>query len=329
MSLTEVLPVEPVIPTTRQPSSRRQPRASAAARASGSAAANTQPLGSSRRRARRARRRSTTTPQAPARERRGGVLAAVGALAAEAEEEVARRRPRASRSRPARAARPRPRGTISAPPSAAIRSGRELDHAAGARGRERRSSSRATSRSSKGIFRPRSNSWPCSWPLPAITTVSPRARPRRARSAIAARRSGSTSICAAPPAPMPGADLVDDRLRVLGARVVGGDDGDVGEPVGDLAHQRALVAVAVAAAAEDADQPSPGGRDLARGSEHVLERVGRVGVVDEDRERLALVDRLEAARDALGVRQRARPRRSSSMPERARRRRARRARSRR
>ena len=30
----------------------------------------------------------------------------------------------------------------------------------------------------------------------------------------------------------------------------------VGEPRGDLAHERALAAVAVAAAAEDADQPA-------------------------------------------------------------------------
>ena len=36
-----------------------------------------------------------------------------------------------------------------------------------------RSSSSATSRSSNGIFRPPANSCPCSWPLPAITTVSP------------------------------------------------------------------------------------------------------------------------------------------------------------
>ena len=47
-------------------------------------------------------------------------------------------------------------------------------------------------------------------------------------------------------------------VRVLGARVVGGDDGEVGEPGADRAHQRPLVAVAVAAAAEDADQPPAG-----------------------------------------------------------------------
>src|SRR3954469_19503128 len=41
----------------------------------------------------------------------------------------------------------------------------------------------------------------------------------------------------------PGDDLRDDRLRILGARVVAGDDHLVGESRGDLAHQRALAAI--------------------------------------------------------------------------------------
>ena len=66
-------------------------------------------------------------------------------------------------------------------------------------------------------------------------------------------------------------------------------------------------------------------RELARGAQHVLERVGRVRVVDEHREGLALVDRLEAAGHAAGARQRRR--RSSRRRRRARgRRRRRRAR---
>ena len=89
-------------------------------------------------------------------------------------------------------------------------------------------------------------------------------------------------------------DLRDDRLRVLRARVVGGDDGEVGQARGDLAHQRALVAVAVAAAAEHADAAAARRSSSARRAEDVLQRVGRVGVVDEHGERLALLDRLEA-----------------------------------
>ena len=83
----------------------------------------------------------------------------------------------------ARSGPPAPAGAAtSAPAAAAIRSAtarslgrRELEHRAALTPPwpQLRSSSRATSRSSKGIFRPPASSWPCSWPLPAITTVSP------------------------------------------------------------------------------------------------------------------------------------------------------------
>ena len=66
------------------------------------------------------------------------------------------------------------------------------------------------------------------------------------------------------------------------------------EPRGDLAHDRTLAAVAVAAAAEDDAEPAA--RELARGGQHALERVGRVGVVDDHEERLAGPHLLEAAR---------------------------------
>jgi hypothetical protein len=92
-------------------------------------------------------------------------------------------------------------------------------------------------------------------------------------------------------------DLVDDGAGVLAARVVGRDDWDIGELGGDPAHDRALLAVAVATAAEDADQAAR--CELARGREHVLERVGRVRVVDEHRERLPLVDGLETSGHAV------------------------------
>ena len=85
MSLTEVLPTEPVMPTTRHPSSRRQARANPWRAASGSSAARTQPPPS--------RAASAPTPARPPRpsprlERRRRVFATLGALAAEAEEQV-------------------------------------------------------------------------------------------------------------------------------------------------------------------------------------------------------------------------------------------------
>ena len=94
---------------------------------------------------------------------------------------------------------------------------------------------------------------------------------------------------------MPGAlqDVLDDRERILAARVVGRDDDVVGPLHGDGAHHGPLAAVAVASGAEHADHPAVA--ELAGRLEHDVERVGRVRVVDDDRERLALVDRLEPA----------------------------------
>ena len=76
-----------------------------------------------------------------------------------------------------------------------------------------------------------------------------RARPMARR--IAERRSGSISTSR----PAPCEHVLDDRERILAARVVRGDDGHVRKLDRDSAHQRPLVAVAVAARAEDDDQP--------------------------------------------------------------------------
>ena len=128
MSLTEVLPTEPVTPRTRAPSARRQARASDCIAASGSATAKTQ---APPRPPRRARGR-TTTPPGPGRDRRRGELAAVAAGAAQAEEEVAgaagrgidRRPQRRARRRPRR--RPRPPARRRSPPRSASRRAAQL-----------------------------------------------------------------------------------------------------------------------------------------------------------------------------------------------------------
>jgi hypothetical protein len=55
-----------------------------------------------------------------------------------------------------------------------------------------------------------------------------------------------------------GEDLLDDRLRGFAPGIVGGDDDDVGEARGDLAHERTLASIAVAPAAEDTDDAGRG-----------------------------------------------------------------------
>ena len=118
---------------------------------------------------------------------------------------------------------------------------------------------------------------------------------------MAARRSGSTRTSRRR---HPGDDLGDDRVRVLRAGVVGGDDDLVGQATGDLAHDRALAAVAVPARAED-DDDAPA-REVARGVQDRLERAGLVRVVDEHCEPLALLDGLQAPGDRCGRAQRRR-----------------------
>ena len=191
MSFVEVLPVEPVIATTfapASPSARRHARASDCRPARGSGWTSTAPApgrqvcrrGVAGTAAGPASRDSawagaTSTPHAPARNacaRRPPVHP----LARQAHEQVsgahlagvdhtrARRwvgpTPRADHLRP------RGRGHLRRVP---------LDHAPAPAASERRacSASRATFTSSNGTFTPSANSWPCSWPLPAMTTTSP------------------------------------------------------------------------------------------------------------------------------------------------------------
>src|SRR5262245_31019868 len=77
------------------------------------------------------------------------------------------------------------------------------------------------------------------------------ARPvERAGDGPAAVDLGDVTLLGAGHTPEAGHDLVEDRLRRLRARVVGGDPGAIGQTRGDLSHDRPLGAVAIPAAAE-------------------------------------------------------------------------------
>src|SRR5579885_859950 len=90
-------------------------------------------------------------------------------------------------------------------------------------------------------------------------------------------------------------DLPDDGDRVLAAGVVGGEDGEIRQLRPDAPHDGTLGPVPLPAAPEDHDPP-PGG-DVRGEPEDLLQAVGRVGVVHDDREVLTLVHRLEPSRD--------------------------------
>ena len=124
---------------------------------------------------------------------------------------------------------------------------------------------------------------------------------------MAARRSAMTQqVVVATLAAGLGAarDLVEDRVAVLAARVLVGDDHDPGPLAGDPAHQRPLGRVALAGRAEDRDHAATARRRERRQQvEHGLERRRAVGEVDDHPERLAELDALHPAGHELERRQ--------------------------
>ena len=166
MSFVEVLPVEPVIADDAGSRARaaRRSRARCSA-ASGSSAASTRAGRRAARRvgvlgrdehAPRARRPAPAARSARRRRarRRSPTKRSPGPGVARVDHRARRAGRRAARARD-EPRRPRPAATLLRRP------------------RRARSASRATATSSNGTLRPPANSWPCSWPLPAMTTTSP------------------------------------------------------------------------------------------------------------------------------------------------------------
>ena len=223
------------------------------------------------------------------------------APAADRDEEVARAGRGASRS-----ARPviSPEPSSSPSPSASSSS-------TGSGSARLASASRATTRSSNGSFSP-PISWPCSCPLPAITTTSPGSASPTAR-AIAARRSGSISTFV--PAPWRMSWMIASGCSLRG----------LSEVTTTTSARSAAILPISGRLPRSRSPPAPKTTstrplvELARRPQHVVERVGRVRVVDEHGEGLALVDGLEAAGHARRapaprLRSRPRPRRAGSPP---------------
>ena len=103
----------------------------------------------------------------------------------------------------------------------------------------------------EGMDRRRRRSDPAHGPCPATTSTSP------SRSMADGLADGLAAVADLAGA---GRSRRSTAARMAAgssrARIVVGDDGDVGQPAGDLAHQRALALVAVAAGAEHHDQPA-------------------------------------------------------------------------
>ena len=74
--------------------------------------------------------------------------------------------------------------------------------------------------------------------------------------------------------------LVEDLLGILGARIIRRENSNIGLARGYRSHLGALRGVAVAAATAHYDESLLGGTDVVDGVDHVLQRIGRVGIID-------------------------------------------------
>ena len=161
----------------------------------------------------------------------------------------------------------------------------------------RRRAASASDRSSHGTG-PSAPMIERSWPLPASRTTSPgRARLEGGHDRGAPVGDQQQVVPAALAAGL-GAprDLVEDRVAVLAARVLVGDDHESCPFGRDPAHERPLRRVALARRPEDRHDAAAAGRGHRRQQvEHGAERCRAVRVVDHDPERLAELDALHAA----------------------------------
>ena len=250
------------MPTTRAAAARRAPRGRA-------------------RRTRRTRRRG----RAPRRRRGRARRSTKSAPPADGDEQVARPRPGASR---------RDAGHLLAP-GARRAARRERARPRRARAGSRRRSeaaqpSRATSRSSNGIVRRRTPG-PARGPCRRSGRRRP-PRPRRARARSRRRGRARPRPRASTPARISSMIAAGSSLRGLSEVTIARSASSAAiRPIsGRLPRSRS--------------PPQPKTQitrpvvELARGAQHVLERVGLVRVVDDHLERLALVDRLEPPRHA-------------------------------
>ena len=89
----------------------------------------------------------------------------------------------------------------------------------------------------------------------------------------------------------------EDALGIFRARVVRRHEHDIGKPRRNAPHDRALRAVAVAAAAEHREDTSR--RDFARCAKDVLQAIGRMRIIDDDGKILSRIDKLETSGHAL------------------------------
>src|ERR1700722_10472827 len=94
--------------------------------------------------------------------------------------------------------------------------------------------------------------------------------------------------------------IINDRSRILAARIVGSEYHKIAAASGCLAHKRTLDAIAIASTAEHR-QDSPGGsparNEFTSQRCQIAQSVVGVSVVDDDGKRLAAIDAFKSSRN--------------------------------
>ena len=288
MSFVEVLPVEPVTPTTLHVAELRAPGAGEPLQAARAGRRRDDHAPPASCRAPRPRARASSAPPTPRRR--------------SASRGEARRRRRARRA-DRRTGRPRPTSresmTARRGPRCVDRRGRHAAAPPAARGDAVRRPARARSASRATVDVVERHLAAARELLALLVALAgdhdhvagrARARPRRAIARAAVDRS---TVAGAGPAP----------ATISATIASGSSERGLSEVTTTTSASRAAISPISGRLPRSRSPPAPNTHDharprrsqLARGAQHVLQRVRRVGVVDEHGEVLPLVDRLEAA----------------------------------
>src|ERR1700730_9653744 len=96
-------------------------------------------------------------------------------------------------------------------------------------------------------------------------------------------------------------DFAGDGLRILAARVIAADDHAIGELARDASHCRPLAAITLTTAAEKTHQFAAAGDRRTQRRQYLFQRIGRMGIVNDNQRRTTSADELHASGRCLNT----------------------------
>src|SRR5579859_4178896 len=102
----------------------------------------------------------------------------------------------------------------------------------------------------------------------------------------------------------PGNDIFDDGAWIFGAGIVAGNDRQIRQARRDFSHQGSLAPIAIAPAAKHALQFCARSKQISQRPQRFVQRIRRVGIIDDDQRRVRQPQQLHAAWYRLDLRKR-------------------------